>query len=247
MVITTTAVGFILLGVGLGVCGWFFLRAFWKSEESRKNSKLGFVLSVFILASALQNAVLGFGSLLFAPDPEGLYSILLASQILLAVHALLGVYTVYYIFFPRRTPLPALMLAGAVGLTTLFITIREHPPGSITRQSSVYWPASFPLSLLTFLMLLISIGSFFYIFARLFRETRARNTRVLALLLSLLALGGIVSVFFRFVGAYASAEHGALLDISMGIIGFIFLVSLIWIPLFKRRVVAGGGVIETHK
>jgi len=231
MVITTTAVAFILLSLGLGVCGFWFWKAF---QKSGGNSKIGILLSSFIFASSFQNGIIGLGALIFSTNPEGLYSILLISQVFLLIHALLGIYVVYYIFFPQKSSLLAMSVLGSFGLIMIFMTIREYPLGVITPQNSIFWPASFILSLITFLVLLVSIGSFFYIFARLFLDSKTKDTRIIALVLSILALGGIVSTFFRFVGTYASSENRHLLDISMGITGLLFIIVLMIIPTIQK-------------
>src|SRR3989338_7334827 len=103
MTITSTAVSFIALSIGLGFCGWRFLN-FPKPNKTAfagHRSHTGFLLGSFLLLFALENLILGFGALLFSQCENFSTWILILANTLLPIIAILGIYIVYYVFFPR--------------------------------------------------------------------------------------------------------------------------------------------------
>ncbi len=168
MVITTTAVAFILLSLGLAFCGWRFLRASSKVGNIKNNNKSRFLFPLFFLGFAIQNGILGFGTLLFAHNSEGLYFILLVANSFLTIVATFGVYAAYYIFSPRTSPWPLIIVTIILGITAVVFALVAHPRPFLTSQKGIDWNMPFTLSLMTFYLLLIGIGSQFYVFVRLF-------------------------------------------------------------------------------
>lgn len=235
MTITTTSVAFILLSLGLGICGWRFLRAFQKSG-AELGGRIGFLLVLFLFGFAIQTGIiLGVGTLFFAESPVGLRGVLIAANTFLTLLAILGVYMSYYIFWPRFSPLPlaaATLLIGAAALV-FALTIPFQP--FLTLSGSIEWNMPFPLALTTFYLLLISIGAQFYIFARLFFRAESREIKTLSFFLALLALGGVVDQFVRFFILSASTPdvRARLYDIGHALIGLGFIGVLVVAPFVR--------------
>jgi hypothetical protein len=234
MIITTTAISFILLSIGLGICSWWFLRAINRSGDSKKNNTIDWLLGTFIFLSALQNGVLGFGLLLFAASQTVLLYVLIVTDILLVAHATLGTYIIPYIFFPK-TPLHfAPFFTGILGFYLVLLTVVSSPEGVVTAWNTIHWGMNYMISLLTFLLLFISIGSFIFIFSQLFLKGKTPEVKKLSLFLSICGLFGLANVFFRFIIFYSesSGRNLFLLDVSMGVIGtafiFLLLLSIAW-------------------
>jgi uncharacterized membrane protein len=87
------------------------------------------------------------------------------------------------------------------------------------------------------LLLLIGIGSIFYIFSRLFRRVRDKEIKILSLIIVISALAGIISISIRFVifyNASASLRAGAL-DMGITVTGATFIV-LFMIFFIRQRI-----------
>ena len=225
MVITTTAVAFTLLGFGLGWFGWQFLRAFQKSSTGRTSSLLGIFLSI----SALQNLVLGLGVLFFVENNEALRIVMAITQFLLSAHAVLGIYVVYYIFFPNKSRFLTLTLVSVLGFAGFILTLAENPRPFITASNGIEWAMSSTLSSLMFAILWISIGSFTYIFFKLYQDSISKRVKSFALILFWAGVAGLGSTFVRFFLFQRNPSDlgRRILDTGMGLAGVIFLIALI--------------------
>ncbi len=228
MVITSTSIAFTLLFVGLSICSFWFFQAFRRSTENQQSSYIGLVISVFIFLSALQNGILGFGSLLFSGSQVGLFYVLLLTNVALVLHATLGVYSVYYIFFPRFPFHFGPIATGLLGFLLILVTLIFAPRGVITPEGGLYWDISYRVSLLTFLLLAASIGSFIYIFSQLAQKGKTREVKILSRFLVVGGLLGFFDVFLRFVLLYSESrgDHLYGLDLIIGVVGLIFLAFL---------------------
>lgn len=230
MVITTTAVGFILLGVGLAFCGWRFLRAFRKAEGITKDSKTGFLLSLYFIGFAIQTGViLGLGTLLLSWIPQGLFLVMLIAHSFLTLVAVFGVYMVYYIFFPTKSSWPAAILPLLLGTAAVVLTIIIPPRPFIAPEGVINWNEIFPLSVSVFYLLLVSIGASLYTFIRLFLRAKTREIKVLSFLLAVVPAMGIIDAFLDLVLLRGSTTnvYSLISDIGLGVGGMI----LIFIPL----------------
>lgn len=238
MVITTTVVGFILLGLGLGFCGWRFLRASRESGHSDAKRNIRLLLSSFLLSMALQNFIFGSGLLFFAQNAQMMYFIFLWVQIHLAVNAVLGVYTMYYIFFPLSSFLPTLSMISILGIAMVVLSIRTYPQLVLMPERLVTQNLPLPLSLITFSSLLIMIGSFTYIFARLFLNSTIREVRYISFVLAFFGIIGVVNMFLHFVllRVIPIAPGMRVLDIGNGLVGIVVLIFLIITPFVIQKV-----------
>jgi hypothetical protein len=234
MIVTNTAIAFTLLGAGLGVCGWRFLAAF---KKTGGDSKIGFILAIFFVTFASTNSILGLGSLFFANNTTGLYSIIVLSNTLLAFLSVLGVYAAYYIFFPGASRFLPMTILSILGVVAVVATIIIHPQPFITEKNSIDWGMTFPLSVAMLYLLFVSIGSAFYIFTRLFLKVKNSEIKFLSLTVAILALAGIVQAFLQ----YAVFSNDAIdvrtkiQDTTLGLIGIGFIFMLLAIPALKSR------------
>lgn len=236
MVITTTAIAFILLSLGLAFCGWRFLKAFRK--ESISPSKTGLLLSLSFFATALHNGILGFGALFFGSNSEILYLVSIIAHLFLTLFALIALYTVYYVFFPKKSPYFPIIITIILSATGLFAAINNPSKPFLTSHKGIDWNMNFLFSLSTWHLLLIGISTFFYIFFQLFRKVKNQEIKTLSLIISVLALIGIVNTFVRLIILYntSSSLRTGILDVGIGVIGAVFIVTFIIIPLIRNRI-----------
>ena len=236
MVITTTAIGFILLGLGLTFCGWRFLKAFQKIGGLKSGSRIGFLLTLFLFGFAFQTGViLGFGTLFTAPDPKGILLVFIFANLFLTFLAMLGIYTAYYIFLPRKSPMTLMIIAFLIGVVTFVFTLMYPPQPFVAASGGIEWGISFPLSLLVFYLLLFGICAQLYIFGRLFFQEKTSEIKILSFVLTLLAFGGIIDQFVRFILLHGAADdiRTRIYDITTAVIGMTFIVYFVFFPLFR--------------
>lgn len=232
MVITTTAVGFIVLSLGLALCGWMFFKAFRKTAG---DSRVGFLLSAIFLGFSLQNGIVGLGMLFFANNPEILFYTLILSHFLLVLLGILGIYTSYYIFSPKISPLFLIIVEIILGILAIIILVVDHPQPFLTIKRGIDLDSNFLTSFTIFYLLFVSIGSTVYIFTKLLFQSKSRQIRLLSLVLSLLGILGILNIFIRFVVLYSGTVEWRtrIFDIGLGIIGAIFIIALFIGPKIK--------------
>jgi len=235
MVVTTTAIAFIALSLGLGFCGLWFFRVFQKSSKQKK-PHTGFLISMCFFASALHNSILGFGFLLFAKNSANLYTISIIAHIFLTFFALISLYTVYYIFLPGASPRFAISLVIIISFIGLIYAFAGGQQPFLTQQQSIDWNMNLPFALSTFYLLLISLSVFFYIFMRLFRGTESQGMKLLSSVIMGSAIVGIVNVFVRLILFYnaPTSLRTNVLDTGISIMGAIFVVGFIVVPIVKN-------------
>lgn len=235
MVITSTAVAFMLLSLGLAVIGWRFLKSFRRAGSSKIGSKTGLWLSLCFAATAMHNGTLGLGALFFATDPEALYIITIIAHIFLTLLAVIGIYTAYYIFLPHVSPKFSIAITVMISILGLVTAIHAHSQPFLTPQKGIDWNMNFSFALTTFYLLLIGLGVFFYIFTRLYLEAATREVKLLSLVVSSSALIGVVISFIRLVlfNKAPPSVRTSTLDTGIGVIGTIFIVAFIVIPVVR--------------
>lgn len=239
MVITTTAVAFILSSIGLAFFGWRFLKAFRKTSDSEGGSKVGLLLSLFFIGFTIQTGViLGIGSILLSQYQNGLHLLLVIANSFLTIIALLGAYTTFYIFFPKKSPLFLMATTLILGIVAAVLSIINPTTPFITAKGGIDWNVAPPLSLIMFCLLLIGIGSQLYIFTNLFFQAKTRELKNTSLIISVMALGGIVGQFFRFIVFQGNSNptfRTNVYDFTTGAVGLIFIVGLIILSFSKRK------------
>ncbi len=235
MILTTTSTAFLTLSAGLAFCGWRFLRCYRQTVKSAKGKKIGSLLGYLFIGAALQNAIMGFGLLIFAENSAAMALVLLLCNIELTLVALLGVYAAYYIFSPKASPYPLMTVSGIVGIIA-FVAAMVNPPNPfLTPANGIDLNMSFPLALATFYLLLISIGANGYIFSRLYLTVAERKTKRLAGILAILAIAGIINVFIRLVllSDYSAVGRTQSLDSGIALVGIGFIFALVIAPKIR--------------
>ncbi len=238
MTLTITALSFLLLSSGLACCGWRFLAALRQAKNSTGLHTIGRLLSALFFLSATYNGIIGLGSLFFSKSPNGLFIIAILAHLLLTALALVSVFTVYYIFWPKDS---ARLLLGTLGMTgsagTLFYLTAKLRP-FVTTEHSINWNLSPGLALLTFCLLTISLLATLYIFAQLFRKTNSRSLKTLSLIFSALSCA---SVLYAIIKLATSLENnlffGPLIDWAPWLLGASFLVLVVRRPAMRATMI----------
>jgi len=236
MQLTTTAVGFLLLSAGLGICGWQFLQVYAKSTKEEKSSRIRFLITHHFIAFTVQNGLMGLGILFFAKNQALLPYVVLLGSVVVVWPALVGIYSAYYIFSPRLSPYP---LMGFASLVALFLTVYGlwYPPSvSLTVNKAMDLGLDWQLSLGTFYLLAMSIGTNAYIFLRLARVTMDKKTRRFASVIGVLGVAGVLNVFTRLVLLSSASmdirSHS--FDTGLALIGLVFITALLIAPPIWR-------------
>lgn len=237
MQLNTTAIGFFVLALGLTVCGFWFLHAWRRSENKTPiNRKISLLLTLLFSNFGLQNGLIGIGAVLFAKNPKGLYGTLVVSHVFLITSALIAVYTAYFIFAPKTSPLLALIMTGGVGVAMYSGILLDRPLPFLTEAGGIEWNMSYWLSVFVFLTLFISIGGTLFIFGNLYQHARTKETKNLALIIAGTALLGVINIFIRLIILENESFRTRLFDSLLTTIGIIFIVALLIWPLIKNWV-----------
>jgi len=236
--INTTALGFISLAIGLGLCGVWFLHAFSQEVVSPTQKKIGLLLTLLFTGYSIQNGFMGLGTWLFAHNPEALFWIMTVDHILLTAVVMIATYAAYYIFSPHLSSRPALLFVGLVGTVLLITLLLSHPLPLLTPANSIDFNMNPLASFLTFYLLFMNIGAALYIFGRLLYVSSSWSLRLLCLVQCILALIGIVNVFTLLVLKQLDTGLGdpELFGIISGAIGLGFVALLILISAKKHLV-----------
>lgn len=243
MMATTTGVGFLLSAVGLAFCGLRFFRAFQKIGALQTGKRIGILLSLLHFSFAVVNGLVAWGTLFFATNPLALYRFLLVAHFFLMIVAMLGMYLVFYILFPRSSPWPATIVAGILGIALIFMTIHTQPRPFLDAGGGIDFNFSHSVSVLLSYVLFIGIGSFFAIFSYSFLQAKSREVRVVSFVLAALAVFGIINIFVRFLlpsSVGADILRTRIFDIGLTLIGVIFISVFVFPPIIinwlsKRR------------
>lgn len=236
MVITTTAVAFITLSLGLGLCGLRFFKAFRKIGGQQAGKRISVLLSSHLIASAFVLGMLGLGSLIFAKNSEALYGILLSSHFPLTLATALGVYLIFYIFFPRSSPWLAVPVPIVLGTIVIILTHIAHPLPFMDARGGIDWNMPRSLSILLSYLVFLQIGATLYIFCRLFFHAPSREVRNFSLFIATLSLLALVNHSVRFTLFVISAPdvRTQIYDVILLLIGIFFVIAFL-LPALKRR------------
>lgn len=231
MVITTTAVGFLLLAIGKATCGFRFLDTVYKSGEIRRGSKIGIMLGIFFLLFAIDDNIIAFASFYFAEYPALFIILLTISYFFLSAVAALGIYLNFYILFPKTNPWPATIATLIFGLYVVFVSTiyPQHP--FLNSKGGIDFDIPRPLAILIFCLLFIAIGSTFSIFARTFVYAKSLDVKVTSAVLAFLASVGVINVGFRFVVFSITGDvRIQIFDAGVGFIGMSFILASLLLP-----------------
>lgn len=235
MIITTTAIGFILLFIGLAFLGWQFLKVFNKKPGASGKNKAGKLLALCFFATAAHNFVLGFGALFFAENPQMLFKVSISSLFFLVAFALFSIYTAYYLFLPNSKPYYAMSIVVIVATAGLFFGLRSSALPFLTPTKGIDWNMGPQFSLVIFSLLLVSLSIFSYIFIRLFKNAETPKIRLLSSIIAASALIGILNIFIRLIvlQEMPGSIRTTTLDIGIGSLGALFIVGFIILPLIN--------------
>ncbi|MBI2038645.1 MAG: hypothetical protein HYT19_01855 [Candidatus Nealsonbacteria bacterium] len=216
----------------MAVCGFWFYKAFQKIGEQRPGGKIGILLFVLFLGIAIQHGILALGGLFFGGNSEALYAVLVIDFFVLAAVAALGVYLAFYILLPRRSPWLATATTFIFGVLVVGLIIVIHPQPFIDVKNSIDWNMPQWLDAFAYLVLLLNIGSIFIIFTKNFFYAITRDVKIVSLIISLLAFAGIINVSILFTPLFTKPTiRTQIFDIIMGIIGLVFIVVFLLIPI----------------
>ena len=106
MIVPTTSIAFIILGIGSWVFCFMFRRAFRKGGGSLVDPKIRSLIGLYYTGFAiLSGIIVGIGTIIFGGSPFGLFYILIIFTIGLTILGMLGIYSIAYIFFPKDRPI----------------------------------------------------------------------------------------------------------------------------------------------
>ena len=232
MVITTTGIAFSLSSIGLALCGFRFFEAFRKTGEQRASSRIGLLLFGHLIFAAFVLGLLGVGSLLFATDPAALYYILLASHLPLIVTSSLGIYLIYFIFFPRHSPWPSVIATVALGIFIILSTVAVHPLPFVDASGGVDWNMPGWLSIMLSLLVFLEICSTLYIFYRLYVRAPTREVKYLSLFLTIFSSLALINhlVRFTFFVIESPDSRTRVYDLILAFVGAAYVMVFLIFP-----------------
>ena len=167
---------------------------------------------------------------------------LFISHVLLAIHTSFGVYILYFIFSPKKSHSLIIMSLLLWGLIGAFLTIVFPPHVVITKHNGIDWFLGIPLSLFIIPLLFVSLGSFSFIFAKLFYLIHDFKVKLFSFFISMFGLVGIYNIFIRFILLYSASVSlrswffDNLIIIASAIFALIFLLFAIpWTAVQRSR------------
>ncbi|MEK7084399.1 MAG: hypothetical protein AAB932_04145 [Patescibacteria group bacterium] len=230
MVVTTTAVAFILVSIGLAFCGFRFFRALPQAGVGQPKGRVRVLLGGHLLASSVTMGSLGLGSLFFTHNPQALFAVLLFSHIPLTLATVFGVYLTFHIFFPHVSPWPAVVGVALLGAVVFIATIVVHPLPHLTAGNGIDWDMPRLLSILFSYLVLLQIGSELYVFSRLFLQVPAGEVKKLSLFIAGSASLAMINHAVRFTFFLINAPNlqSRVYDLVLAFIGIAFI--FIFVP-----------------
>jgi len=238
MVITTTAIAFLLSGLGLVFCGLWFFKAFRKIGGLKSNNQIGILLSGFFLGNSLQHIILAIGGFFFAKNSDALQAILVIDNLILAIITALGVYLIFYILFPNVSPRLPTIITLIYGLFVVSMTIFSRPKPLLTSSLAIDWNMSPLTELSLYYLLLLNIGAPFLIFLKNLFNTTSRDVRLISLIIVIATAAGLVNISIAFLDFLKSYEdlRVFIFDRVLGVIGILFVAGFLLMPLFWRLI-----------
>lgn len=236
MMPTSTGTGFALASLGLAFYAIRFYGVFKSMGGVRTGRKIGVLLSLLFTTFALQLAILAAG-LFFLFGTPIFFFLLVINHFFLAVLAALGLYILFYIFFPAVSPWPGVIAAFCIGIAVVVLTVVTHPIPSMDANGGVDWNFSPWLDRALSYLLFIDIGTILIIFAHVFLHTKSREVKILSLIQAGLACLGIINIALRFL--FPSETVPAFLrvrifDTVLGLIGLIYIAIFLLEPFILR-------------
>jgi len=235
MIITTTGIAFLFSSAGLAFCGIRFFEAF-KSvggQNSRRNA--GILVSAYYFFTSVQHLILALGATIFANSPSSFLAIISANNLLLSFIAAWGVYTVFYIVYPKSSPWPSILITLLVGLLLFFLNIIEYSPPNVTVSNSLDWNISRSTAMALIYISVVAIGSPIVIFIKniLYLEGKVRNIFSILCFLQLL---GVINVMYLFGGSLYSIGESTnyFFDRLLLFIGIVFIFFFFVMPIIHR-------------
>lgn len=232
MIITSTALGFSSLSVGLFFMWiWFFYAS--KRASSGKNYSMSLITFSF-LATTLHSSFLGFGFLFFAQNPPMLRTMFAISQILLTIFAVISLYGLFYTVFPKKSPIIPLFFIGSLGIFNFIFTLIEKIQPILRSSYIISWDMSLSVSLMTIYLLCVGIGSLGYIFAHLFFIAKTKEMKIISFIITLSAIAGSINTFSGSVILYNSSHaelRTTILTYGTLCIGILFILGILFAML----------------
>jgi len=234
MLLYKTPIIFFFLSVGLFLCGLWFLNT--SKNKKVHQSKAGFLISYTYFFFSLLNITIAAGVLIHnIYYPFDLFWLLFIHNFILVLLSLMSIYTVYYIFFPKKNVFP-LVICSSLGVILMIETIIFRPIPFINHLGNIDWNLNLFLSINVFYLLLISIGSFFYIFWRLLSLSKEKYLKRVYSFNCGIAAFGILGVFIRFITPHFEKNSIILIiaDSIVALIGIVLIILLFAIPLISN-------------
>lgn len=240
--IPKSTLSFSLIAFALSFFALCFFYATTKNA-SPESKKIGLRITSFILSYVSILTIMALGCLFFSWTGYGLLTTFVLHTIAIFISNILAVTTIFFIFFPSRSPKTLVILICLLNIAFILLAFKYPPKPFFDINSRLNWGLTFPLSLHLFYLLSISIGSMVYIFFRLFLASSKKTVRYLSLGFSISSSMGIFNVFILLV---ASRWKNSIQLISFGekmvaITGILIAILFILVPLLhllitKKRI-----------
>lgn len=233
MVITTTGIAFTLSSLGLAFCSIRFFGAFQSIGSETRLNKSGLLLSTYFLLTSMQHGIMASGSLFFANNPEALYATLVFVNLLLTLLAPFAVYLTLYILKPKFNSWALVLSALALGIYATAQTLELHPLPFMTSGHSIDWNTQPSLQIFLNLLLIVSIGTPIFLFAKILFGNFSKNVRRIFLILTFVHVAGVINVTILF-GRWLFGDYditNRIFDVILIIIGMVFVAVFLIAPL----------------
>lgn len=231
MTFTTTGIGFLFSSLGLGFCGLRFYGSFKRIGGIKSKNRTGLLVSLLFLTMSTQHVLLSVSSFFFIGTPV-FSKIIIVVHIVLSLISLLGTYLLVFIFFPKISPLLPVLLTTAVGTIMVVQTILLNPEPTISLNRGINWNFPYSLSINLYYLLLIQIGSIFFVFSRLLLMSKDHLVKAVSFIVMALSFGGIINIFFSFglPGNQSLETSIRRFDVIMMITGILFITVFLLVP-----------------
>ncbi len=241
MIVTTTAISFIFLSFGLAFCGGWFLGALRRSGEFKSDKRIGVLIGFFFFVYAIHSLILGLATLFAFSNPNYIYLVcIIISNILITGLAILGSYTVFYIFFPRirRINVFSYSLILGIGILATLASFAENPQPLVMINGSFDFNHKPLFSFLIWFLGFVSIGSPLYIFGRLFIFAKNRELKLLSGIITILASLGVANISVRLLQFLPLSVffRDKFFDIGAAFVGIVFVISLFFLSFSRNKV-----------
>lgn len=234
--------GLSLLGIGLALLAFQFLKAY----KVNKQEISGLLLGIYFFTSSIQNSVLAIGGFIFGLDPEKMYYVMLVDHILLGIVSTIATYVIFFILWPKISPWIATQTVFAFSLIVVKVTMITRPMPVISGYG-IDWNFATSLSLLINILLFIAIAPVVIIFWKLFKHSNNFGTKALMVIISSVSLMGIINTALRFTIFYKNDPlmRTVIFDIGAGIMGILFILGTAFLPIINKWNIRESGSNES--